>query len=95
MSGVHGKGIGEVDNAPPREAVLAEIETGRETWSTLCYRIGWTEKDGRAQVSRLKRRLGAAPFQLRGEDHISRSVTHETAVAIVEALDLDPVDFGI
>jgi hypothetical protein len=93
---------GEVPNEPLREAVLEAVSSGRETYSSLCRRMGWTfphpryPSSEKADHARLKRSLGLAPCRSgKGAVTVVRGVRYETALAFAEALNLDPVDLGL
>jgi hypothetical protein len=87
---------GEVDVKLICLAALDAIEAG-ETWTSLCYRIGWIEPRGIAETSRLKRRLGlmSIPRRRPSLSMCSRGLRYETALTLIEALNLDPMDFGL
>jgi hypothetical protein len=96
---------GDVPVEPIREAVLAEIRAG-ESWASICYRLGWRDRNGRASTSRLQRALGLRPSR---RSHVPRLVgsprtitTLTTAMRIETALRIvvfglhrDPVEFDL
>lgn len=88
-----------VPNAPLREAVELAVSNG-DTLSAIAGRMGWTrEHQGHTSgdTSRLGRSLGRLPHKDNKGGHTSygRTTRYETAVKIVEALDLDPVEFNL
>lgn len=96
MNGDPGKG--EVSVAPIREAVLEAVSAGA-TWSSICRELGWKKHRKREpfeDVTRLKRALGIVPYtDTRGPGQFRRQLAYPTAVAIVRAIDRDPVEFGL
>lgn len=89
---------GEIPNAPVREA----IERSGESWTSICRRLGWVRPDDRAETSRLKRRVGAMATTKGGHNQkrsrelvVTKGMRYETALAIVQALGADPVDFDL
>lgn len=89
-----------VPNAPIREAVRRAIGKGEVNWHELSVRLGWSREHGgytHGDTSRLKRRLGIMPnTAARGyERYYSEYIRYELACAIIRALDLDPVDYGV
>ena len=79
-----------VPNGPIRTAVVEAVARGEHTYSGLARALGWT---GRGDVSRLKRRLGLAPDT--NPRRRSRTMRRDIAVAVVNALGRDPVDFQL
>lgn len=88
---------GEVPNAPIREA----FEESGLNAATVCRRLGWVSSSGQPDTSRLQRRLGLRAGMKGGHGPARQSqatwaaVRYETAIAIVRAIDRDPVDFGL
>jgi hypothetical protein len=91
-----------VECAPIREAVIALVfsEYG-PSWTDLCRRLGWMEQrrdwNGvQGEVTRLKRTIGYVPGGGKGRGwKLRRLMTYDNAVKIVEAIDADPVDYGL
>ena len=76
---------------PLREAFL---RSGL-TLSELARRCGWVH-NGKADVSGTARRLGLEPQRIRGGlGRKTELIDYERAVAVVKALDVDPVDVGV
>lgn len=65
------------------------------TLSEAAKRAGYRMKDGRADTSRLQRRLGLRAEATGGRRAVSERVNYETAVRLCRALELDPVDLGL
>lgn len=93
---------GEVPNEPFREAVLSRVASGEETYSTICRRMGWTFPHPRYPAfakpdhARLKRSLGMRPSKSgKGTITLTKNMRYPTALALTEALGLDPVDMGL
>ncbi len=84
-----------VPNTPLRKAVLASDKA----LSDVCRTIGWFRHDQRRNApdtARLKRALGILPSYKSGyAPKPTVKVNYGTALAIVRALDFDPVDFGL
>lgn len=83
---------------PTRAAVLEAISAGA-SWSSSCRQLGWKKhrkRDPSEDVSRLKKMLGVAPYtDKRGPGQFKRQLAYPVAVAIIRAIDRDPVDFGL
>lgn len=77
-----------VDIDPLRKAVLRCEQFGT-TRSEICERIGWTPAD----TSKLARGIGVMPGQRTGT--LATTIPEPLAVAILHAINLDPVDVGI
>lgn len=67
------------------------------TLSTVAQRLGWQMADGRGDTSRVSRRLGLMPALCshRKRMVVSRYVQYDTAVALCEALELEPHEVGV
>lgn len=76
-----------VSPLPLRTVFVQRRERDELTVSLAAERIGYVA-DGRADTSRLRRRLG-----LGGEE--SRAISYETAVALCAALSVDPMEVGL
>ena len=93
--------FGEVPNGPIAQAALRKVESGEMTWSDICRSLGWVDKNNGADTSRLRRRLGlvgqtkGGGSRNRKELRLMTGMRYETAVEIVRALGLDPVDFDL
>lgn len=73
----------QVSNAPLREAFLAGgIEAG-----AVCLELGWIDKRGYAERSRLRRLLGTLPMTQRGHKQmIATMIAEDKARAISAAM---------
>lgn len=80
---------GEIDLAPIHAAVEARVREGA-SWRSIALRAGW-KSGGLGDSTNLKRRLGLKPVG----GVTSRKMRYETALRIVEAINGDPVDFGL
>lgn len=85
---------GEVPVEPLAAIVVAQVDSGLETWASICRRLGWTY-GGRADTTRLKRRLGLLPMSPASGGGTNRAMRYATAVAIAEAVDADFVEVGL
>lgn len=63
--------------------------------SQVALRAGYVSADGRADVTRLQRRLGLAAHRSAGRPAINAFVTHDTALTLCRALERDPVELGL
>lgn len=80
---------GTVPNETIREAV---IRSGVSCYQIAAF-VGWG-KDSGPDVTRVERYLGIKPWKNRkGEYQYSRSMAEANALKIIEAINLDPVDF--
>lgn len=93
-----------LDVAPFRDAVLEALRRPDNdlTWYELCGRLGWVASNGRRETSRLQRRLGLMrewggrfPDGSVKPPEFRKRISYENAVAVVRAIDADPVDFDI
>lgn len=101
--GVPGERVKDpVDVRPIRVEVQRVLATGQASLSEIAERAGYVDShSGRADTSRLQRRLGLKPES----PSISNGVVYDVlpkdvigykhAVAIVRAIDGWPVDFGL
>ena len=79
-----------VPNESIREAV---IRSGVSCYEIAAF-IGWSRKNGVPDITRVERYLGMKPWKNRkGEQQYSRSMAEKNALKIIEAINLDPVDF--
>ena len=87
-----------IEPTPIRTAV-EEVEAEGISASMICRRLGWMRRDRVevGDVTRLRRRIGQKP--LSPGSHGGRKYTHmvryDIAVAIIRAIDRDPVDFDL
>lgn len=78
-----------VSPLPLQTVFVQRRERDELTVSLAAERIGYVA-DGRADTSRLRRRLGLA-----GEEGSQRAISYETAVALCAALSVDPMEVGL
>jgi hypothetical protein len=87
--------IAEVDLKPLQDAFAAS----NFTLSSLACELGWYRKDGKPDVTRVKRRLGLAPrYTKRKRGRIpfyDKRTSPENAKELMDALHVDPVDIGL
>lgn len=95
--------------APFREAFLRMEPAPRlvpgsypkDAANTVAVRLGWYDHRGWRDGSRVRRVLGLRSYQIGGNSchpykTVTREyVTHETALRLCEAMNLDPVDFDL
>jgi hypothetical protein len=72
-----------------------ECEPEPLSLSTAALRAGFRGPDGRADTSRLERRLGLRPVPGRRGERLNRSVNYDTGLALCRALGRDPVELGL
>jgi hypothetical protein len=79
-----------------RRRFLALEREDKLTAAEACRRLGYLTADGRADTTRLKRRLGLTPStdRITGRPVLSTHLKYETAAAIARALDMAPADIG-
>lgn len=85
---------------PIRDAFLRLASRNEVTAWDLAYRLGWervSTSSGRRvpDVDRVRQSLGLVKQPSRGQNYVRQSIREQTAVAIVEAMGLDPVDVGL
>lgn len=76
-----------VENEALREAFLRSGKSLGE----VAVACGWVKTS--ADTSRVARALGL--IRSGGDRKVNRTLPYETAVALVRAMDLDPVDYGV
>ena len=86
-------GVRWVDNKPIREAVERAEQTDGLSMALIAERLGWKRPDrtGIGDGSRLSRRLGRTTI----DGEYTRALRYDLAVAIIRAIDRDPVDFDL
>lgn len=87
--------VGKVDNTSLREAVVRVVGRGEVSWGEIARRMGWV--NGRADTPRVKKTLGLVPTP-NGHGYppsIRVLVGVDTAVRLLDAVGLDPVDVGL
>ena len=77
------------DDDYPTAALAKAAEDSGLSMSEIARRLEWTRPD----VPRLKRALGLQPDDKNGRPRMA--CRYETAVKIIRALDLDPMDYGL
>lgn len=81
----------------PVEVVREAMERVGLTPGELAVRLGWSDRNGRPDVSRVRRALGLADITQKspGSAKRNKTVRYETAVKMAEALGYYPVDWGL
>lgn len=79
-----------VDVKPFQAEVGRLLDDPEFSWGELCRRLDWMLV--KPDTSRLKRVLGLSP---NSDGKYQQTVQYETAVALCEALGVDPVDVGL
>ena len=85
---------------PIQKAVLESIEKGN-SWTNICKRLGWMETNTKPESSRLQRSIGVRVNVSGRNSHpkvysyMNKQIGDHTAIQIIEAIDLDPVDSGL
>lgn len=90
---------GRVPVAPLAEAIARMQDEQDLSLSEICRNLGWVKSNGKADTSRLQRRLGKMSCMsthngkmYRG---IQRTISYELAARIAKAAGIDPVDVGL
>lgn len=89
-----------ISNEPFRKAMVQEMARGGSL-SAVCRRMGWVEKDGRPQTTRLRRALGMLPLEewANGDNchspMLQVTVYSGTAELMCKAFGLNPIDVGL
>ncbi len=88
-----------VANAPIREAFLRLHAQFGLTLAEVAVAAGWMRRhnhrtDG-ADSSRVARCLGLKPWPIRGQQSTRSHIQYETAVMLVRAMGIDPVDVNV
>lgn len=78
--------------APIRKAVLEYLRHEKMSYAELARRLGWIDKRGKADTSRLLRMLG---LRARRGEKRSTEIQEANAVMLVEAIDKMPVEFNL
>jgi hypothetical protein len=95
---LHERSDAWVATGPIREAVLAAVREGR-TFGGIAFSLGWGRPGktaGAGDGARLKRHVGLMSHHNgRGYSSVAEHLRYDTAVAILRAIDRDPVWFGL
>lgn len=85
--------------APLAEAVARMQDEQELSLSEICRNLGWVKANGKADTTRLQRRLGRMSCMsthngkmYRG---IQRTINYDLASQIAKAAGIDPVDVGL
>jgi hypothetical protein len=81
-----------IDNRSLREHYLEKrLFRGEGYENSICEILGWD----RREVHRIRQYLGLAPYNSKGKKMTRRRVSRDTARILGNAMDLDPVDYGL
>lgn len=78
-----------VPNAELREAFLRSGEAA----SSVAAFAGWVTKSGKPNTTKLFRALGIHDQMDNGRRYFNTRISEKSALELIEALNLDPVDF--
>ena len=89
--------------APFRRGAEEAVDSGLFTWSELAHNMGYHRQNGRpgGDTTRLRRRLGILPYSQsrragrKAPTYFAQTIHYDVACLLVEALGVDPVDFGV
>ena len=75
----------------PTEVLRRAFADSRLTPGEVARRMGWLRPDSQ----RVRRYLGLSPQWYQGSPYQARTTSYHTAVELVRAMGLDPVDYGL